>query len=119
LDRPDEIRDRSPLNDPEKAARKLVEIANSIEPAQEGRIFIELVNAPFLYEARNRDRSHSTAVQGLARHRATYERKRLKVSSGPSSANKKAAELPRRLRGVELITAARSDRRSKGSSARR
>ena len=32
---------------PEAAARKLVEIANSIEPAQEGRIFIELINWPF------------------------------------------------------------------------
>jgi hypothetical protein len=36
--------------DPEKAARKLIEIANSIEPAQEGRIFIEQINWPFLYE---------------------------------------------------------------------
>jgi hypothetical protein len=36
--------------DPEKAARKLVEIANSIEPAQDGRIFIELINWPFLSE---------------------------------------------------------------------
>jgi hypothetical protein len=41
--------DRAYAN-PEAAARKLVEIANSIEPAQDGRIFIELVNAPFLYE---------------------------------------------------------------------
>jgi hypothetical protein len=36
--------------DPEKAARKLIEIANSIEPAQDGRIFIELINWPFLSE---------------------------------------------------------------------
>jgi hypothetical protein len=36
--------------DPEKAARKLVDIANSIEPAQDGRIFIELINWPFLSE---------------------------------------------------------------------
>ena len=36
--------------DPEKAARKLIEIANSVEAVQDGRIFIELVNAPFLYE---------------------------------------------------------------------
>jgi hypothetical protein len=28
----------------------LVEIANSIEPAQDGRIFIELINWPFLSE---------------------------------------------------------------------
>jgi hypothetical protein len=37
-------------NNPETAARKLVEIANSIEPVQDGRIFIELINGPFLYE---------------------------------------------------------------------
>jgi hypothetical protein len=37
-------------SDPEKAARKLIEIANSVEAVQDGRIFIELVNAPFLYE---------------------------------------------------------------------
>jgi hypothetical protein len=35
-----------PYTDPEKAARKLVEIANAIEPAHDGRIFIETVNAP-------------------------------------------------------------------------
>ena len=39
-----------PYSDPAKAARKLVETANSIEPAQDGRIFIELVNWPFLSE---------------------------------------------------------------------
>jgi hypothetical protein len=39
-----------PYADPDKAARKLVEIANSIEAVQDGRIFIELVNGPFLFE---------------------------------------------------------------------
>ena len=39
-----------PYADPETAARKLVEIANSVKAVQNGRIFIELVNAPFLYE---------------------------------------------------------------------
>ena len=39
-----------PYADPEKAARKLVEIANSVEAAQDGRIFIELINWPFLSE---------------------------------------------------------------------
>jgi hypothetical protein len=38
-----------PYADPEKAARKIVEIANSVEPGQEGRIYIELINGPFLY----------------------------------------------------------------------
>jgi hypothetical protein len=39
-----------PYADPEKAARKLVEIANAIEAVQDGRIHIELINAPFLFE---------------------------------------------------------------------
>jgi hypothetical protein len=38
------------LADPDVAALKLVEIANSVEPVQDGRIYIELSNAPFLYE---------------------------------------------------------------------
>ena len=37
-----------PFADPEVTARKLVEIASTIEPVQDGRIFAELVNAPFL-----------------------------------------------------------------------
>jgi hypothetical protein len=34
--------------DPDAAARKLVEIANGVEAVQDGRIFIERVNEPFL-----------------------------------------------------------------------
>lgn len=39
-----------PYSDPENAARKLIEIANAVEPVQDGRIFIELINWPFLSE---------------------------------------------------------------------
>ena len=38
-----------PYSDPEKAARKILEIANSVEAVQDGRIYIELINGPFLY----------------------------------------------------------------------
>jgi hypothetical protein len=38
-----------PFADPEKAARKLLEIANSVEAIQDGRIHIEKINGPFLY----------------------------------------------------------------------
>jgi hypothetical protein len=34
--------------DPEKAARKLLEFANTVEAIQDGRIHIEKINAPFL-----------------------------------------------------------------------
>jgi hypothetical protein len=44
---PHEIRCPPPLRRSRKAARRILEIANSVEPAQ-GRIHIEKVNEPFL-----------------------------------------------------------------------
>jgi hypothetical protein len=38
-----------PFADPEVAARKLVELAAAIQPAQDGRIHTEKINYPFLY----------------------------------------------------------------------
>ena len=40
--------ERQPLADPDAAARKLVEIANGVEAVQDGRIYVERVNEPFL-----------------------------------------------------------------------
>jgi hypothetical protein len=37
-----------PYGDPEKAARKLIEIANTVEAVQDGRIHVEKINWPFL-----------------------------------------------------------------------
>jgi hypothetical protein len=42
--------DSRPFADPEAAARKLMGIANGVEPVQDGRIFVELINGPFLFE---------------------------------------------------------------------
>ena len=41
-----------PYADPEQAARKLLELANAVEPVQDGRIHIEKINEAFLYKAR-------------------------------------------------------------------
>jgi hypothetical protein len=38
------------FTDPQAAARKLIEIANAVEAVQDGRIYIERVNGPFLEE---------------------------------------------------------------------
>ncbi|MCK1282265.1 hypothetical protein IVB46_44325 [Bradyrhizobium sp. 61] len=38
-----------PYADPEAAARKLVELAASVEAVQDGRIYIERINAPFMF----------------------------------------------------------------------
>jgi hypothetical protein len=67
-----------PYADPEKAARKLIEIANSVEAVQDGRIHIELLNGPMLFELkatpaeysaglrRPRDPAHSSSARSLA-----------------------------------------------------
>ena len=39
-----------PYADPEVAACKLLEIANATEAVQDGRIHIERINDPFMYE---------------------------------------------------------------------
>jgi len=38
-----------PFADPDKAARRLLEHAQAFEPIQEGRIYIEKLNGPFLF----------------------------------------------------------------------
>jgi hypothetical protein len=38
-----------PYSDPEKAARRLMEHAHAFDPTHDGRIYIEKINAPFLY----------------------------------------------------------------------
>jgi hypothetical protein len=41
-----------PYADPDVAARKIIELANSVEPYFENRILIEKINGPFLYDLR-------------------------------------------------------------------
>jgi hypothetical protein len=53
--------------DPDTAARKLVEIASTIEPVQDGRIYIELLNGLFLFRWRQADGVRSRHQEG---HRA-------------------------------------------------
>jgi hypothetical protein len=52
------------LADPDAAARKLIEIANAVEAVQDGRIYIERVNGPFLEAGRT-----NTAPPSRARSR--------------------------------------------------
>jgi hypothetical protein len=51
-----------PHSDPEKAARKLVEIANAVQAVQDGRIYVELVNAPFLYDLKGSPAEYKVAL---------------------------------------------------------
>ena len=51
-----------PYSDPEKAARKLLEIANATETVQDGRIYIELINGPFLFRERGTPAEYKAGV---------------------------------------------------------
>jgi len=50
-----------PYSDPEKAARKIVEIANGVEVVQDGRVYIELINGRAVPVSRER---HAGRIQG-------------------------------------------------------
>jgi hypothetical protein len=51
-----------PYADPEAAARKLLEIANSVEVVQNGRIYIELINGPFLFQLKGTPAEYSAGL---------------------------------------------------------
>ena len=41
-----------PYADPEKAAQRILQLARAFEPVQDGRIYIEKINGPFIYQDR-------------------------------------------------------------------
>ena len=43
-----------PYANPEAAARKIVELANAVEPVQDRRIHIEKINGPMLFKLKVR-----------------------------------------------------------------
>ena len=51
-----------PFADPEAAARKIVELARAFAPVQEGRIHIEEINTPFLFEHKGTSAEYSAGL---------------------------------------------------------
>jgi hypothetical protein len=93
-----------PYSDPEKVARKLVEIANSIEPAQDGRIFIELINWPFLSEQKDSPAEYKAGLEAaisrgwlaLHRHQGRHADAGLHAFAARAGRMERAVDLPRR-----------------------
>ena len=52
-----------PYSDPEKAARRLLEHAHAFEPIQDGRIYIEKLNGPFLFGDKGRPAEYSAGLE--------------------------------------------------------
>jgi hypothetical protein len=57
--------EKSHFIDPDAAARKLVQIANTVEAVQDGRIYIELINNPFLKEGGTPDQYSSALARAV------------------------------------------------------
>ena len=55
----------SHFTDPDAAARKLVQIANAVEAVQGSRIFIELINGPFLKEGGTPDQFRGALARAI------------------------------------------------------
>jgi hypothetical protein len=49
-------------SDPEKAARRLMQHAHAFEPVQDGRIYIEKINAPFLFADKGTPAEYSAGL---------------------------------------------------------
>ncbi len=58
--------ERRPLSDPDAAARRIVEIANGVEAVQDGRIYIERVNEPFLAAGGSGDQFRAGIARAIA-----------------------------------------------------
>jgi len=48
--------------DPDKAARRLMDHARAFEPMQDGRIYIEKINAPFLFDDKGTPAEYSAGL---------------------------------------------------------
>jgi len=52
-----------PYSDPEKAARRLMQHAHAFEVVQDGRIYIEKINGPFLYVDRGTPAEYAAGLK--------------------------------------------------------
>jgi hypothetical protein len=52
-----------PYSDPEKAARRLMEHAHAFEPVQDGRIYVEKLNGPFLFGDKGTPAEYSAGLE--------------------------------------------------------
>jgi hypothetical protein len=52
-----------PYADPEAAARKLIELAHAFAPIQDGRIYIDAINGPFLFQNRGAPAEYSAGLK--------------------------------------------------------
>ena len=52
-----------PYAEPEKAARRVMELAHAVEPVQDGRIHIEKINGPFLFKDKGSPAEYGAGIK--------------------------------------------------------
>jgi len=52
-----------PYADPNAAAHKLLELAHAFEPVQDGRIYIEKINGPFLFDLKGTPAEYKAGLE--------------------------------------------------------
>ena len=52
-----------PFADPDAAARKLMQLANAVEPVQDGRIYIEKIKGPFLFQLKGAPAEYKAGLE--------------------------------------------------------
>ena len=52
-----------PYAEPEKAARRVMELAHAVEPVQDGRIHIEKINGPFLFKDKGTPAEYGAGIK--------------------------------------------------------
>jgi hypothetical protein len=57
------LRGQERRSDPEVAARKIIELAHAFEPFQDGRIYIEAINGPFLFQHKGTPAEYSAGLK--------------------------------------------------------
>jgi hypothetical protein len=55
-----------PYANPEAAARKIIELAHAFEPVQDGRIYVEVINGPFLFQHKGTPAEHSADLSSAS-----------------------------------------------------
>jgi hypothetical protein len=76
-----------PYSDPETAARRLVEISNAIETIQDGRIYIQQIHGPLLFEHKASPAEYKAGLElAIARGWLTFDRSGTYVTFTPTGA---------------------------------
>jgi|SRR5690242_10066452 hypothetical protein len=94
--------------DPEIAARKLLELANAVEAVQDGRIHIEKIKGPFIYQLKGTPAEYKAGLDLWLRESGTYVK--VVCRKGPHGATRSA----RREHVFQMISLASTAHRQSG-----